>query len=581
MRETAGTKLELLAELNGLRERVSQLERERIEMGLAPRVRRKGGGIPDFAGAAEEAPGQSERKYRQLFEMQPDALLLIDAHTLHILDVNPAAVNLYGYSRGELLGLRSADIFAEQSCTFLRDSGPDTPCPGREAPGGQVSICRHRKKDGTLFPVEIAGKCFVLEGKQACLAAIREISGRKRLEQQRRQKVKAESLTRMAGAIAHLFNNQLAVLIGRLEMAMEDLGPDHIVATSLTESRKAALKASVISARMLEYLGQTSSALAAFDLMEACHRAIEAQVMSMPQTVTMEISIPSERLTIKGDRVKVEQVLTNLITNAKEAMGEGEGAIRVAVRVVPAKETPSPHLFPPGWQPESDLYACMEVSDSGCGIVPEQLDSIFDPFFSTKFTGRGLGLAVVQGTLRMHRGAVSVESAPGRGSVFRVFWPLEKREAASLPGQGPEIITPGELGGYVLVVDDEGAMRTMAAKMLGRLGCRVLTAADGLEAVETFKERKYEIRLVLLDLTMPGVSGRETLAGLRALVPGIPVILTSGYDEAAGLRGDHPESPQTFLHKPYGLKDLQKAIALALSTPVLNQGELAPVKGEG
>jgi two-component system cell cycle sensor histidine kinase/response regulator CckA len=440
MRETAGTKLELLAELNGLRERVSQLERERIEMGPSPRVRRKAGDIPDFANAAEEAPGQSERIYRQLFEMEPDALLLIDADSLDILEVNPAAVNLYGYSRGELLGMRSADIFVEQSCTFLRDtlrapkaaSDPDFLKQGKtscalKGETSQASICRHRKKDGTLLPVEIAGKCFVLEGKQACLAAIRDISGRDRLERQRLQKVKAQSLARMAGAIAHLFNNQLAVIIGCLEMAMEDLGPAHIVAKSLTESRRAALKASDISARMLAYLGRAPSALAAFDLVEACRRVIEAQVISMPQTVTMEISIPAEPLIIKGDPMKVEEVLKNLISNATEAMGGGEGTIRVAVRVVPGKEIASPHLFPPGWQPESDLYACMEVSDTGCGIASEQLDSLFDPFFSTRFMGRGLGLAVVQGTLRTHRAAVSVDSAPGRGSVFRVFWPLEKR----------------------------------------------------------------------------------------------------------------------------------------------------------
>ena len=633
---------------------------------------------------AEEALIQAERKYRRLFAVESDALFLVEVDTMNILDVNLSAENLYGYGRDELLNMRSPDVSAEREETSRAIKNETS----------HTSIRWHRKKDGTVFPVEIAGTYFDLDGKHVHLAAVRDITElrrvemelrrqsammgslldsipdlifykdlngaylgcnppaaeffgrprdeivgktdhdlfdgevadffreqdnrmlelsaprqneewikypdgreilvdtlktplrgpdgtligilgisrditeRKRMEQQQQQLLKAESLTRMAGAIAHHFNNQLAVVIGGLEMALGDLGPDHIITPELTESREAALKAADVSTRMLAYLGQATARLTPLDLIESCRRVFRHQTASLPPPIDMEISMPFERLDIQGNASKVEQVLSNLIANAKEAIGEGKGSIRVSVRVVPAGETASPHVFPAGWQPENDHYACMEVSDTGCGIAPEQLDSIFDPFYSTRFTGRGLGLAVVQGILRMHRGAVSVESVPGRGSVFRVFWPLAAIEAASVPEQKPAVSQPGEISGCVLIVDDEPAIRNLAAKMLGRLGRQVLTAADGREAVEILRERENEIRLVLLDLTMPGITGWETLAGLRALRPDIAVVLASGYDEAQAMEGQHTELPQAFLHKPYSMLELQKAIGRALTASV-------------
>jgi two-component system, cell cycle sensor histidine kinase and response regulator CckA len=261
---------------------------------------------------------------------------------------------------------------------------------------------------------------------------------------------------------------------------------------------------------------------------------------------------------------QIQQVLDNLITNAWEAAGENEDSIRVNIKVVSPVEIPATNRFPIAWQPQDSAYACLEVTDTGSGIASDDLDKLFDPFFSNKFTGRGLGLPVVLGIVKGHGGVVTVESELGHGSTFRIFLPLAAEEAAH-PALDKESPAPEiEGGGTVLLVDNEEMMRNMAAAMLKCLGFSVLEAKDGVEAVEVFRQHQHEIRCVLCDLTMPRLDGWDTLPALRKLAPDFPVILTSGYDRAHVMSGEHPEWPQVFLDKPYTLKGLSEAINQAL-----------------
>jgi CheY-like chemotaxis protein len=337
------------------------------------------------------------------------------------------------------------------------------------------------------------------------------------------------------------------------------------LSTHLSEAQRATAQAAEVSNMMLAYLGQTLPQVEPFDLAKACHDVIEAQRASIPKRVILKMDIPPHGPTIKANRAQVRQILSNLIVNAWEAIGEGEGDIQVSLRVANAAETSSLHFFPADWKPERDTYACVEVSDTGCGINFEQLDLIFDPFFSTKFAGRGLGLAVVLGTVRSFGGAVAVESEPGRGSIFRVFWPIAKQGAQPVQQAETEASRPIIGSDLVLFVDDEAQLRSMAEVMLGRLGFEVIKAGHGLEALEIFRMRKDEISLVILDLTMPGMSGWDTLEALRALRPDIPVVLASGYDEAKVMEGKRTELPQAFLHKPYRMADLKGALEAALN----------------
>jgi CheY-like chemotaxis protein len=203
------------------------------------------------------------------------------------------------------------------------------------------------------------------------------------------------------------------------------------------------------------------------------------------------------------------------------------------------------------------------VADTGSGIAQEDLERLFDPFFSRKFTGRGLGLPIVLGILRSHRGAVTVESQLHQGSTFRIYFPLASDEVRHPPPHAAEHRAIG--GGTVLLVDDEEMVRKLCKTALTSLGFNVVLAKDGAEAVEIFRQHQDEIRCVLCDLTMPGMDGWETLAALRKLAPGIPAILASGYDKAHVLDGDHRELPQAFLSKPFQFQGLREAIGRALA----------------
>jgi CheY-like chemotaxis protein len=367
----------------------------------------------------------------------------------------------------------------------------------------------------------------------------------------------------MAGAIAHTFNNQLGVVIGNLEMAIDELPPGAGPVNSITAAMQAAGKAAEVSGMMLTYLGQSFDKREPLDLSEACLRSLPILRAVMPGKVLLETDLPSPGPVISANTNQIQQVLNNLINNAWEAIGEDGGSIHLRVKTGSPADIPAAYRFPQNWQPQDTAYACLEVTDAGCGIEDEDFEKIFDPFFSSKFTGRGMGLAMVMGIIRAHGGVVTVESEPGQGSTFRVFLPVSGEEVPrqlDKAAPGPEIAG----GGTVLLVEDEEMVRNMAAAMLNRLGFSVLVAKDGVEAVQVFRQRQERIRFVLCDLTMPRMNGWETLRALRKLAPGIPVILASGYDKAHVMAGDHPELPQVFLGKPYKLKGLSDAISQAL-----------------
>jgi PAS domain S-box-containing protein len=430
--------------------------------------------------------------------------------------------------------------------------------------------------DGTVRPVLWnSATIFATDGitPLATIAQGHDITDRKQAEEEKAklqaqtwQLQKAESLGRMAGAIAHHFNNQLQAVIGYLEMAMGDLPQETRPHANIIEALKASCAASEISGLMLTYLGQTLGSREPLDLSETCRQGLPMLQSAMPKGTVLETDLPCPGPAVSANANQIQQVLTNLITNAWEALGDGQGAIHLTVKTVSSAEISTAHRFPIDWQPQDNLYACLEVADTGCGIVDGDIENFFDPFFSSKFTGRGLGLAVVLGIIRAHRGAVAVESEPGRGSVFRVFFPVWAEDVArelDEPAQAPEM----ERGGTVLLVEDEEMVRDMAEAVLTSLGFKVLAAKDGLEAVEMLRQHQDEIHCVLLDLTMPHMDGWETLAALRGLRSDIPVVLVSGYDEANVMQGDHAELPQAFLHKPYSMKDLKAALCAAQKTP--------------
>ena len=256
----------------------------------------------------------------------------------------------------------------------------------------------------------------------------------------------------------------------------------------------------------------------------------------------------------------IQQLITNLVTNAWEANGDRHGAIHLNVRTVPTKGIPARNRFPVDCQPDGVAYACMEVVDRGCGISNEDLNNLFDPFFSSKFTGRGMGLAESLGIMRAHHGFIIVESEKDRGTTVQTYFPMAPETASPKPEPAP-CVTQSSLPVTVLVVDDTPVVLQLATRTLQNLGFTVLAAEDGVQAVEVFRQHQAEIACVLCDLTMPRMDGWATLAALRKLAPGIPVILASGYCEADVMTDSHHEMPQAFLGKPYGCKALGDVLA--------------------
>ena len=504
---------------------------------------------------AEEETARIAREWQTIFDATNDGIWLLDKKQ-RVVRSNKTADQLFQRPGGGAVGQHCWEI-------VHGTTGPIPDCPVERA---RKSL--HREDMELL----IGDRCYRVTADPILDAAgqfagaihiVHEITERKRLAMEREQLLarnlqlqKSESLGRMAGAIAHKFNNQLQVVILNLELALEDLPPNAKSGANLSEAMESARQAAAVSGQMLTYIGQTQVKREPLDLAEACRRGLPLVQATLPSTVVLEAALPAVGPIISANASQIQEVLIKLLTNAWEATSDGAGAIRLTVKLVPAAAISAVNRRPIEWQPCDPVYACLEVADSGCGIAAGDIEKLCDPFFSSKFTGRGLGLPVVLGIVRGHGGSITVESEPGRGSVFRVFLPVTPGAAVlplpSLPVPAPEVVGRGT----ILVVDDEPSLRTAVTRALQRFGFKVFVAVDGVEAVELFEQHRDEINCVLCDLTMPRMGGWETLDALRGLVPGLPVILSSGYDDAKVMEGHHTELPQAFLHKPYEFKAL-------------------------
>lgn len=316
---------------------------------------------------------------------------------------------------------------------------------------------------------------------------------------------------------------------------------------------------------MLAYLGRATGEREIVDLSELCRKTVPLLEASLAVKNRLKIDCRPRGPFVMADAAQVRNMLVTLVTNAWEAMEDGQGHIAVTIAALQPGAKCYRIRYPLDWEPAAQSYACIEVADTGCGMDTEILERIFDPFFSTRFEGRGLGLAVLIGAVKAHDGVVEVDSAPGGGSVFRIYLPLCE-EAPPLPvcPRG-EVVTRSEEGGLILVVDDEAMLRNSTGAVLRSLGYEVITAGDGREGVEAFRRDRDRIRCVLLDLSMPGMDGWEAMAAIRSLRPEIPVILTSGHDEARVPGSGGQARPTVFLHKPYLSADLRNALAEAMS----------------
>ncbi len=443
-------------------------------------------------------------------------------------------------------------------------------------------LCEHRREtsreempmaDGRVFDCYSAPMFGPDDRYYGRVWYCRDITERKRAEAERlrleaenRLLQKAESLGRMAGAIAHHFNNQFGVVMGNLELALMDLAGDTGIRKNLNAAMQAARRSAEISGQMLTYLGQSTAKHQTLDLSDVCRQALSRLKDAMPEGIALKTDLLPSGPVVRAHVNDMQQVLTHLINNGWESIGHNAGTVTLRTRIIPAEEVSESHLLPIAWKPAAEVFACLEVKDTGSGILEDDLEKIFDPFFTTKFTGRGLGLPVVLGNVKTWGGAIGVESKKNNGSLFRVFLPLAGNEI-SMPSEKPSGAHRMGAGGNVLLVEDQETVRNMAEAMLEQMGFEVLAASSGAEAVELFQANPDKILCVMTDLRMPGMNGWETLAVLRKIRPHIPAILVSGCDEACAMTCNYSERPHVFLQKPYSMGDLQAAIDTALKKP--------------
>jgi PAS domain S-box-containing protein len=385
---------------------------------------------------------------------------------------------------------------------------------------------------------------------------------RHQLQEQLRQTQRLESLGLLAGGIAHDFNNLLTGIIGNSSLAIANLPASDPANPLLRNVLSASQRAAQLTQQLLAYAGKSRVVSESIDLGEVVKELVPLLRPAIPSGVRLQLDVA--RSQIQADASQIHQLVMNLIINAAESI-TGAGLIILTTGVEDVAAGSSSQLTP-------GRYAFLRVSDTGCGMDEATVSRIFDPFFSTKLSGRGLGLAAAQGTVRAHHGAMTVESTPGRGTTFTVLLPASDNQPDTAPQNIAEADPSGS--GTILVVDDEEVVLRMAQAALAAYGYRTLLAIDGRSALEALTASDKEIRGIVLDLTMPGMPIGEVLANLRARLPAAPIVITSGYCEPETLEQLRDLGISAFLQKPYTAEQLARSIGtiLARSWPETTPG---------
>jgi signal transduction histidine kinase/CheY-like chemotaxis protein/PAS domain-containing protein len=410
----------------------------------------------------------------------------------------------------------------------------------------------HNWPDSILGQLRIAGT--VLAG---VLARVRAETRQRDVERQMQEAQKLESLGVLAGGIAHDFNNLLTAILGNASILRADYGHDEAIAASLEQIEAAAKRAADLTRQMLAYAGRGRFAFRRLDLNALIAESAPMLRAAISPRATLELQLARALPPVQGDHAQLRQLLLNLLLNASESLGDAEGRITIATA---AEQLSADALSRAVLQPQGSAgeYVRLSVSDTGAGMPPEVAARIFEPFFTTKFTGRGLGLSAAAGIVRAHRGTLRVDSAPGRGTRLDVLVPVCS-DSHTVAQVAAPLEDAWRATGMVLIVDDEARIRELLRSILQRAGLMVVTAEHGRAAVEMFRAHDRAIDAVLVDVTLPGIDGRETLAAIQAIKPSVGAILMSGYGLAEG-----PVEGAIVLQKPFTTSSLQAAITAAL-----------------
>jgi two-component system cell cycle sensor histidine kinase/response regulator CckA len=515
---------------------------------------------------AEEALRASEIRYRRLFETAQDGILILDFATGQVVDVNPFLTNLLGYSHTEFVGKDLWEIGPVKDISASRLSFADLQTKG---------IIRYddlplETRDGRRIAVEFVSNVYTVGGTRVIQCNIRDITRRKRAEEalrsseeQLQQASKLEAVGRLAGGVAHDFNNLLGVILGSSELLLKDLrvgDPRRRYVEAITAASKRAVS---LTKQLLTFSRKQVSSPLVFDVNSIVRETGRMLPRVIGEHIEIVIVLSVEQAPVLADPTQIQQVLMNLAANARDAMPEG-GKLTIEVANCEMEQGGQPADIAPGH------YVTLAVSDTGAGMPPEIQSRAFDPFFTTKDLGKGtgLGLSTVYGIVKESGGSILLNSERGGGTTFRIYLPrakekiIERVTASSVPD---EALRGSET---IFLVEDQSELRSLTHKFLQGLGYKVLAAGLPGEAIQIAQQFPGKIDLLLTDVVMPGMNGRELARQLRLLYGNIRVLCVSGFADQT-LEQDLLDTNDAFLAKPFLLRELATKIRELFREPKL------------
>ncbi len=477
--------------------------------------------------------------------------------------VNNEACRELGYSKEELLSMSVWDIDGHLEKSSWPDFWADFIVQKK------VTVeSVHQRKNSSLFPVSISANFFEYNGKGYNLGLVSNVTEHKNMEIQRQhfeekmlQAQKLESLGILAGGVAHDFNNLLAAIMGHSELTKRRLPPGSAAIENLKQIEKAAERAADLAKQMLAYSGRGKFVLETLDLNFLLEEMLHMLQVSISKKIVLRLNPFKPLPAVSVDATQIRQIIMNLVINASEAISDKSGVISISTGCIDCDESYLRNV----WLNENlsdGLYVYLEVADTGCGMSQDTLKKIFDPFFSTKFTGRGLGMSATLGIVRGHKGAIKVYSEPGKGTSFKILLPASAKPAELFNHDDQE--DSWTCSGTALLVDDEESARGIGIEMLKELGFHPLVASDGKEALKTYQANP-DIQFVMLDLTMPKMDGEQCFRELKKLNPAVKVIISSGYNEFEVSQRFVGKHVAAFVQKPYKYSTLKKSIKQLMS----------------
>ena len=523
-----------------------------VYIGLDSRPERMAGVSFDITARkdAEGALRESEERFRRVFEEGPLGLALV-RRDYRFFKVNSALCSMVGYTEDELTGLSFEDI------THPDDLEKDRELAVKLFRGDIGNYRLHKRyirKTGEIIWINLTAS--VIRDSDGMpiygLAMVEDITAARHAQEEAMVRQKLESIGVLASGIAHDFNNLLGSVLAQAELAETAVAGGAAPTGELASIKMLAVRASEIVRELMLFAGQEGTKLEPVDVSQLVGEMLALLKVSISKNAVLRPDLTPNLPAVMGNAPQIRQMVMNLVTNASEAIGERTGIVTVTTSCVAGTQCEA--------DSSSGEFLRLEVSDTGCGMTEEQKARIFDPFYTTKSAGRGLGLSVVSGIIQSHEGSVRVISTPGHGTTFRVLLPCTEAPVEGAR-KGLSAVLPREnFSGSLLLVEDEEALRVATFKMLSSKGFSVIQAGDGSTAIDLVRSQG-DLRLILLDITIPGAPSREVIAEVQRVRPGVKIILTSAYSQLQSTRDLNAPQVCGFLRKPYSLADLAQLLS--------------------